>query len=322
MEQRGKKIAPRRVIVSIGGNVIIGRDDTGAIEEQIKNAEAACGYISRLACAGTSVIITHGNGPVVGNIILQNEAARDITPPMPLYICDADSEGGLGFLIQQSLHNRLKRSGCPKDVVAVVTQVVVEASDPAFTHPTKPVGPFYTLKEAERLKKTRGWAMAEDSNRGYRRVVPSPKPKRIVEAGVVKKLSEAAGVIVIAAGGGGVPVLEGSDGTLTGVDAVVDKDLATSLLAIEAGSELFINLTQIDKVYLNFGRPDQSGLDELSVKDAKKYLTDGHFAPGSMGPKIEAAIEFLEAGGEEVIITTPELLKEALAGRAGTRIYE
>jgi carbamate kinase len=321
MEQRGKKIAPRRVIVSIGGNVIIGRNDTGVIEEQIRHAEAACGYISRLVCGGGSVIITHGNGPVVGNIVLQNEAARDITPPMPLYICDADSEGGLGFLIQQSLHNRLKQQGCPKDVVAVVTQVVVEASDPAFTHPTKPVGPFYTKEEAVGLKKTKGWAMAEDSSRGYRRVVPSPKPKRIVEAGVVKRLSEA-GVIVIAAGGGGVPVLEGADGMLTGVDAVVDKDLATSLLAIEARSELFINLTQIDRVYLNFGRPGQSGLDELSVKDAKRFLAEGHFAPGSMGPKIEAAIEFLEAGGGEVIITTPELLEEALAGRAGTRIYE
>lgn len=311
------------MVVSIGGNVIIGRDDIGVIEEQLKNADAACGYISRLVAEGGNVIITHGNGPVVGNIVLRNEAAREIIPPMPLYICDADSEGGIGFLIQQSLYNRLRLYGCNKEVVAVVTQVIVDKDDPAFSNPTKPVGPFYTKLEAEGLKRIRGWVMAEDSNRGFRRIVPSPKPVRIVEAGVIRRLSEE-GVIVIAAGGGGVPVVEGADGTLNGVDAVVDKDLATSLLAIEAGSEVFVNLTQVDRVYLNFGKPNQIGLSEVSVLDAKKYLADGEFAPGSMGPKVEAAIEFLEARGgvgKEVIITTPELLEEALAGKAGTRIY-
>jgi carbamate kinase len=306
-------------VVSIGGNVIIKRDERGAIEEQFENTIASVRHLAVLLERGYSVIITHGNGPIVGNIVLRNEVTRDTIPPMPIYMCDADSEGGIGFMIQQSLYNELHRVERKEDVIAVVTQVVVDENDPAFSNPTKPIGPFYTKEEAESLAKERGWTVMEDSQRGYRRVVPSPRPIRIVEAGVVKRLAEM-GIVVIAVGGGGVPVLELPDGSLKGVDAVIDKDLATSTLAGEIGVELFINLTQVEMVYLDFGKTDQRGIKEMDVEDARRYMEEGHFAPGSMGPKIEAAIDFIEGGGKDVIITSPELIEEAMEGKAGTRI--
>ncbi|MFQ5735508.1 MAG: carbamate kinase [Thermodesulfobacteriota bacterium] len=308
-----------KVIVSIGGNAIIRRGGSGTIEEQFANLSCAARFIGRLVKSGRPVIITHGNGPVVGNIVLRNEAASNVVPPMPLYICDADSEGGIGFMIQQSLYNHLHKIHNIKEVIAVVTQVVVDERDPAFSNPTKPLGPFYTREQADELKRGRGWAMAEDSNRGYRRVVASPEPVRVVEAPVIKRLAEG-GVVVIAAGGGGVPVVEAPDGTLRGVDAVIDKDLATALLAREVRAERFINLTQVEMVYLDYGRAGQRGIPEMDVTQARKWLEAGQFAPGSMGPKIKAAIDFLEGGGKEVVITTPELVEEAAVGRAGTRI--
>lgn len=306
------------IIVSIGGNAIIRRADSGTIEEQFENVRAACSYIARMVKGGGAVIITHGNGPIVGNIVIRNEAVRDRIPPMPLYMCDADSEGGIGFMIQQTLHNEIHKVHKIQDVVTVVTQVVVDGSDPAFKTPAKPIGPYYTEEEAERLV-AGGWTMARDAVKGFRRVVASPRPKRIVEAEAIRKICEA-GIIVIAAGGGGVPVVEAEDGTLKGVDAVIDKDLATSLLARETGAGLIINLTQVDRVYLNYGKPGQTGLSELTASQARRYLNEGQFPPGSMGPKIDAAIEFLEGGGKEVIITEPELIEDALAGTAGTRI--
>ncbi len=310
----------KRTIVSLGGNVIIRRNDAGTIEEQFRNTQTACRYMARLAEGGERIVITHGNGPVVGNILIRNEAASDEVPPMPLYICDADSEGGIGFMIQQTLYNELVKTGKVKDVVTVVTQVVVERNDPAFTNPTKPVGPYYTREQAAALSAEKGWEMAEDSGRGWRRLVPSPRPVRVVEAGVIRMNSDM-GVMVIAAGGGGIPVIEGCDGTLSGVDAVIDKDLATSTLALEIGAERFINLTQIECVYLDFGKPSQRPIERMTVAEAKRYLDEGHFLTGSMAPKIEAAIEFLQGGGSEVVITTPELVEEAASGRAGTRIY-
>ncbi|MFZ3066148.1 MAG: carbamate kinase [Nitrospirota bacterium] len=308
------------VIISIGGNTLIRSSEKGIIEEQFEHTKAAISHVIKIIEKDYKVVITHGNGPIVGNILIRNEAAKNIIPPMPLYICNADSEGGIGFMIQQTLYNQLKKKGIKRDVVTVVTQVVVDKNDPAFSNPTKPIGPFYTKADADILKREKGWAMIEDSNRGYRRVVPSPRPLKVIEADAIKKLAEA-GAIVIAAGGGGVPVVELQNGDLTGVDAVIDKDLATSLLAKDIGAELFINLTQIDKVYINFGKANECGLNRMSVVDAKKYLTQGEFASGSMGPKIEAAIEFLEAGGKEVIITTPELIEKAMEGEAGTRIF-
>lgn len=312
---------PEKTIISIGGNAIIKRTDAGTIAEQFGNIQAACAGIARLALDGSSIIITHGNGPIVGNIVLRNEAAKNILPPMPLYICDADSEGGLGFMIQQAVYNELRKCRGIAECVAVITQVVVDPDDPAFKNPSKPIGPFYLKEEAASLAASRGWVMAMDSGRGWRRVVPSPRPVRVIEAGVIEQLA-ASGVIVIAAGGGGVPVVEAADGTLRGIDAVIDKDYATSLLARQTGAGLFVNLTQVDMVYMDLGRPGQKGLPELNVREAKKRLAQGQFPPGSMGPKIESAIEFLESGGQEVIITSPELMGDALKGRAGTRIFK
>lgn len=307
------------IIVSIGGNTLIRKGEKGEIAEQFEHTEGCMTYVARLAAQGFRIAITHGNGPIVGNIVIRNAAAKDIIPAMPLYICNADSGGGIGFMIQQTLYNQLKQLNIKRSVATVITQVVIDKNDTAFSHPTKPIGPFYTKEEAVKNQKEKGWTIVEDSNRGYRRVVPSPKPLKVVEADVIKKLV-LDGIIVIAAGGGGVPVAESPDGSLKAMDAVIDKDLATAVLAKEIKAETFIDLTSIDKVYINFGKPNQTGLDKLTLSEARKYLDAGEFAPGSMGPKIEAAIGFLEAGGKEVIITTPGLLEDALEGKAGTRI--
>lgn len=307
-------------IISIGGNTLIRKGEKGTIEEQFRHTEECIAFIARLAAQGKKIVMTHGNGPIVGNIVIRNEAAKDIIPPMPLYICNADSEGGIGFMIQQALYNQLKQLNIKREAATIVTQVVVDKNDLAFSNPTKPIGPFYTKEEAQKIQREKGWTIVEDSHRSYRRVVPSPKPLKVIEADIVKRLA-LDNVIVIAAGGGGVPVAE-QGGNLKGVDAVIDKDLATAVLAKEIGAETFIDLTSVDRVYINFGKPNQIGLDRLTVSEAKKYLASGEFAPGSMGPKIEAAIEFLEAGGKEVIISTPELLELALKGKAGTRIVK
>ncbi len=307
------------LILSIGGNTIIRRGERGTIEEQFANTRACASYVSRLIAEGYRVIITHGNGPIVGNIVIRNEAARNTIPPMPLYICDADSEGGIGFMIQQTLYNELVKTKRVKDVVTIITQVVVSPEDPAFENPTKPIGPYYTEKEAGELERLKGWKMVEDSGRGFRRVVPSPRPVRVVESRVIRHLAME-GIVVIGAGGGGIPVIENRDGTLKGVDAVIDKDLATAVLAREVGAETIVNLTQVDRVYINFRKKGEKGLGDVGLEEIKRYYREGHFPPGSMGPKIEAAIEFLEGGGKEVVITMPELIEEAMEGRAGTRI--
>lgn len=309
----------QKTIVSLGGNAIARKGQKGTISEQLANAATACRSISSIVSSGRPLIITHGNGPAVGNLVIQNEAASSQVPPMPLYICDADSEGSLGIIIQQSLYNMLRALRVEREVVTVLTQVVVDPLDRAFVNPQKPIGPFYEEQAALTLSRERGWVMKEDAHRGFRRVVASPRPLKVVEAGVIRRLSEQ-GVIVIAAGGGGVPVVESAKGLLAGVDAVVDKDLATALLAREIDAQTIVNLTGVDMVYRSFGTPLQSGIREMNVSEARLYLEKGEFEPGSMGPKIEAAVEFLEGGGKEVFITTPELAGEALSGRAGTRI--
>jgi len=308
-----------KVVVSIGGNAIIRRGQNGTIEEQFSNLQCASRFIGRLVKAGKSVVITHGNGPIVGNIVLRNEAAANVVPPMPLYICDADSEGGVGFMVQQSLYNHLRKIHNIKQVVTIVTQVVVDRLDAAFKDPEKPLGPYYTKEQALKLAKERGWAVKEAAAGGYRRVVASPAPIRVVEAPVIKMLAES-GVVVIAAGGGGVPVVESVDGTLAGVDAVIDKDLSTALVAREILAERIINLTQIDMVYTGFSTKARKGIPVMDIARARALLEAGEFAPGSMAPKIKAAIECIEGGGTEVLITTPELIEAALEGRAGTRI--
>ncbi len=314
-----KPTETRTMVIALGGNSIIPLDKQGTIEEQYELTKATMIHVARLIQEGHLIAITHGNGPVVGNIFIRNEMAKHIIPPMPLDICGADSEGGIGYMIQQTLQNQLRLMGIDKDVFTIITQVVVDRSDPAFGNPTKPIGPFYSREEADCVGKEKGWVIVEDCGRGYRRVVPSPKPLEIVEWRAIEKAIDS-GAIVIAVGGGGIPVVRDQDGNLRGVEAVIDKDRASSVLARQLRAQVLIILTQVEKVALSYGKPEQKDLELLTVEEAKRYLEAGEFPPGSMGPKIESAIEFLENGGEEVIITLPQLLYEAVQGKRCTRI--
>ncbi|UCF79871.1 MAG: carbamate kinase [Candidatus Eiseniibacteriota bacterium] len=307
------------MVLALGGNAIIPAEGTGTIEEQIEVTRSTARQMVEVVQGGTQLIVTHGNGPVVGNIVIRNEAARDIVPPMPLDICGADSQGGLGYMIQQVFRNELEKSGISKTVVTVITQVVVDPEDPAFREPTKPIGPFYTRTTAENIAAEKGWVMTEDAGRGYRRVVPSPRPLEIVESEVVGELVRS-GKIVIAAGGGGIPVVRDRDGSLSGVEAVIDKDFSSGVLAAEQGVEALVMVTAVPKVALRFGKPDQLDVDLMSAAEAGRYLEAGEFPPGSMGPKIEAAIDFLNGGGREVVIASHLEIALAIQGRAGTRI--
>ncbi len=307
------------MLVALGGNAIIPPDRTGTIEEQIAITERTMAEVAAVLDPGTRLVVTHGNGPVVGNIVLRNEAARATIPPMPLDVCGADSQGGLGYMIQQVMQNVLRRAGKAHEVATVVTQVRVDAGDPAFQRPTKPIGPFYRREAADRLRVTRGWPMIEDSGRGYRRVVPSPEPLEIIEIGAIRGLLER-DVVAIAAGGGGIPVVRQADGSLVGVEAVIDKDRTAAVLARALGIDRLVIVTGVDRVAIGFGTPEQRDLAELAADEARKYLDAGEFPAGSMGPKIEAAIEFLAGGGREAIITSPNTLGLALAGKHGTWI--
>jgi carbamate kinase len=308
-----------RLVLSLGGNALVPARGGGTIQEQFRVTRITMEQVADLLAGGHRVLITHGNGPIVGNILIRNEAARDQIPPMPLDVCGADSQGGIGYMIQQTLQNVLAERGLEVPVATVVTQVVVAAHDPAFEHPTKPIGPFYAQKRAEKLRVEKGWTVAQDSGRGWRRVVPSPKPVEIVEIDFIRTLFDA-GSVVIAVGGGGIPVVRSSGGTFEGVEAVVDKDRAAVVLARSLGVPEVVTVTGVDRIALNFGKKDQKDLETMTVTEARRYLKQGHFPPGSMGPKIEAAIEFLEAEGEVVIVGSPEKLKDALEGRSGTRI--
>jgi len=309
----------KTMVIALGGNAIIPLGKSGTIEEQIEMTDTTMVHMAALIEAGHQIVVTHGNGPVVGNIFIRSEMAKHQIPPMPLDVCGADSEGGIGYMMQQALQNRLRSMSIDKDVFTIITQVMVDAGDPAFENPTKPIGPFYKQEEADAVAREKGWTVIEDAGRGYRRVVPSPRPVAIVEYRAIERAIDT-GAIVIAVGGGGVPVVERQDGALRGVEAVIDKDRASSVLARQLKAEILIILTEVEKVALNFGKADQKDLDLITVKEARSYLKDGQFPPGSMGPKIEAAIEFLEAGGEQVVITKPELLSEALSGNRCTRI--
>jgi carbamate kinase len=264
------------------------------------------------------VVITHGNGPQVGFILLRSELAKEVLHQVPLDTCGADTQGAIGYQIAQTLSNELRRDGIDKEVVAVVTQVVVDAADTGFAHPSKPIGPFYS-EEAARAHQERGWAMSEDSGRGWRRVVASPRPLEIIEEESIRVLLERE-VVVVAVGGGGIPVIRKENGDLEGIPAVIDKDWASCLLAKNLGADMFLISTAVDKVAIHFGTPEQRDLDEITIAEAKRYAAEGHFAPGSMGPKIAAAIDFLEHGGQRVIITQPHLLEDALHGTTGTHI--
>ncbi len=310
---------PRSTVITLGGNAILPARGTGTFEEQLAITRVTMQPIAQLVKEGVTVVLSHGNGPIVGNILIRNEAARDQIPPMPLDVCDADSQGGIGYMMQQMLQNELYRVGISRSVATVVTQVIVDERDPAFRRPTKPIGPFYTQDRARTLAKEKGWTVVEDAGRGYRRVVPSPKPLEIVEIAAIRRLVDDGG-IVIAAGGGGIPVSRQWDGTLHGVEAVIDKDLASSLLARVLGFEALVIVTGVDKVAIHFGKPEQRELTHVTATELERHAADGHFPVGSMGPKIQAAIEFVRGGGREVYITSPEKVREALEGKAGTRI--
>ena len=311
----------RRAVIAIGGNALILDGQKGTIAEQYQNARETSRHIASLVKEGWSVVLTHGNGPQVGFILLRSELVGD-TAPVPalsLEMCVADSQGGIGHILGQALLNELAARGEPDRVACVLTHTVVAASDPAFGDPTKPIGPYYTEAEANRKRKRQGWSIVEDAGRGYRRVVASPRPLRIVETAQIKSLVEG-GFIVIAVGGGGIPVIEESPGTYRGVEAVIDKDRASALLAASLGVPLLVLSTGVEQVAVHFRQPDQQWLDRITVSEAKQYLEEGEFPKGSMGPKVEAAVSFLERGGQEVLITTPAALERAIAGETGTRI--
>ncbi len=309
----------RLALIAFGGNALLVDNQRGRQEDQLRNARKAARLMVHVVRKGYELIIVHGNGPQVGNLLLQQEEASAKVPPYSLDICDAMTEGSMGFMLERSITNELRRWSLDKEVASLVTQVVVDKDDPDFLNPTKPVGPFYSRERAESLTRKKGWTMVEDSGRGWRKVVASPKPIDIIPKWVIRDLV-LAGRIVIAAGGGGIPVIISGNGFFEGVEAVIDKDYAASLLAREVKADVFIILTAIEHVFLDFGQPTQREVPVLKVDEAKKYLTEGQFPPGSMGPKIQAAIDYIEAGGEEVIITKDSHLRAALLGRSGTRI--
>jgi carbamate kinase len=310
----------KTAVVALGGNAITKKGEEDTIAQQFRNTRESLSGIVELIRDGYNLAVTHGNGPQVGNATLRVELARGKAPILPLGICVADTEGGMGYMIEQSLQNRLEKEKINREVVTIVTQVKVDQNDPSIKEPTKFIGQFYSRQEAKKLAKERGWVVKEDRGKMWRRVVPSPIPLEIVEKKTIKSLVEK-GVIVIAAGGGGIPVYVEKDGTLEGMDAVIDKDRASAILARDIDAELLLILTGVEKVALNFGTLLQMNLDNLTVEETKRYQKEGQFPRGSMGPKIEAAIQFLESGGKEVIVTSIDKAYDAVKKRtAGTRI--
>jgi carbamate kinase len=312
---------PRRLVIAMGGHAIIPAGYEGTYREQLELTRHTMDQVAELAVAGHEIVLTHGNGPVVGNIVLRNEAGWQLhsIPAMPLYICGADSQGGIGFMIQQSMQNALLARRLPRQVIALVTQVVVAEDDCAFQQPTKPIGPFYTEAQAKRLSREKGWQIVEDARRGWRRVVPSPLPLEVVEGETIAALVRE-GVITIAAGGGGIPVVRDRQGELRGCDAVIDKDRAAALLGRVVAADTLIIVTSVDRVYQGYGSEGAVALPQLDTDEASRLLAAGEFPSGSMGPKIEAALAFLAGGGREVVITDAVSLSAAMLGRAGTRI--
>ena len=309
----------KTVVIAIGGNSLIKDDQHMSVPDQYAAIVETSRHITDLIEKDFRVVITHGNGPQVGFILLRSEHSRGILHEVPLDSIGADTQGAIGYQIQQALGNEFRKRGLKKSVVTVVTQTLVDRNDPAFQKPTKPIGQFYKKAEADDRMRVEKWTMVEDAGRGWRRVVPSPKPVRIIEADVIKKLV-ADGYTLIAAGGGGIPVIADDAGNLRGVAAVIDKDLASAALAKEIGADLLVISTAVEKVCLNFGKPDQKTLDHMTVADAKQYIAEGHFKPGSMLPKVQACVQFVEQGGSEALITSPEALPAALAGKTGTRV--
>ncbi|MDL1895950.1 carbamate kinase [Anaerolineae bacterium CFX7] len=308
-------------VIAVGGNSLILDEKHKTVADQYNATVETSKHIAGMIEKGWNVVLTHGNGPQVGFILRRSELALHELHPVPLDYCGADSQGAIGYMFQRALRNEFHARGIHKQAATVVTQVLVDKNDPAFQNPSKPIGSFMNAEAAARKRAEENWQMVEDAGRGWRRVVPSPLPKAIVERDAIDSLIRA-GFVVICSGGGGIPVYENENGELVGLEAVIDKDFAGSLLARSVGADLFLISTAVEKVALNFNKPNQQWLDQLTLAEAKKYLAEGHFAKGSMGPKIQAVIWFLEGGGKEALITNPENLERALAGETGTRITQ
>jgi len=310
-----KKLA----ILAVGGNSLILDESHKSVEDQYAAIEETCRHIAGLVKSGYRVVVTHGNGPQVGFILRRSELAAHELHQVPLDSCGADTQGAIGYQVQRAMYNEMKDWPQPPVVATVVTQVLVDRNDPSFKKPSKPIGSFMDEKTATGHRQKDNWDIVEDAGRGFRRVVASPRPMRIIELEAIRRLLEN-DIVVVAVGGGGIPVVEDEQGRLQGAAAVIDKDLATSLLAKELNADLLIISTAIEKVCMNFRKPDQKDIDRMTLAEAKRYLAEGHFAPGSMKPKIEAIIEFLESGGQQALITDPQHLVAALEGKSGTWI--
>ena len=308
-------------LIAFGGNVMLPAYSRGSAREQYQNAQKAARLMVNIINKGYELIIVHGNGPQVGNILIQMESASNIIPSFPIDVCDAMTEGSMGYLLEKAILNELRKHSIDKEVVSILTQVIVSKEDRAFEKASKPIGPFYNSFRSQQLIKEHKWEMVEDAGKGFRRVVPSPRPIDIVPKKSIRTMVEN-GIVVIAAGGGGIPVYINSMGYIDGVEAVIDKDHVSSLIAREAGVDLFIILTGVDRVFRNFGKENQEPIKIIDINEATRMLDAGQFPPGSMGPKIQAAIDYIKGGGKEVIITTTEKLKAALIGRSGTRIVQ
>ena len=308
-----------KIVIALGGNALQSGKSEATAEAKLEVVKKTCEYIADISCKGYEIGLVHGNGPQVGRILLASETAKDVTPAMPFDVCGAMSQGYIGYHLQQALKYALNKRDKNIPVLTVATQMIVEKKDPAFQNPTKPIGPFYSEEEAKALETEKGYTMKEDAGRGWRRVVASPLPRKIVEIGAVKKLWDSS--IVISCGGGGIPVVENMDGTMEGVAAVIDKDFAAELLAEEVGADVLMILTEVEKVAVNFNKPDQKDLDRLNLEDAVKYIEEGQFAPGSMLPKVEAAMKFVRANpNKKAIITSLDKAIDALEGKTGTAI--
>ncbi len=306
-----------RIVIALGGNALQSKDSEPTAEAQLEVVKATSERIAQISCAGYEMAVVHGNGPQVGRIVLAGETARDVVPPMPFDVCGAMSQGYIGYHIQQALRYALNRHNRSVPVVTLATQMVVDRDDPAFLNPTKPIGAFYSEEEARKLEAEKGYVMREDAGRGWRRVVASPTPRRIVEIDAVRKLWD--DTIVVACGGGGVPVVENPDGSLEGVAAVIDKDFAAELLAEQVCADVLMILTEVEKVAVNWGRPDQKDLSHMTLTDAARYVDEGQFAPGSMLPKVQAAMKFVRANPDKkAVITSLDKAIEALDGKTGT----